>query len=58
MAMKTVAQEAKFPLLDLVERLRGENGLFIDNCHMTAKGCDRVAEELYKLLAAENLLDP
>ncbi|MFO0984121.1 MAG: SGNH/GDSL hydrolase family protein [Planctomycetota bacterium] len=57
-AMQAVAERDHVPLLDLITRLRAETGLFIDNCHMTTKGCDRVADELFKLLTAEHLADP
>jgi hypothetical protein len=60
LAMREVASVRQVPLLDLRERLRGEDGLFIpnDNVHMTAKGCDRVADELFKLLDREQMIGP
>lgn len=54
--LQATARELSVPLLDLVEKLRGTAGLYVDSVHMNAAGNRLVARELARFLDLGGML--
>ena len=56
LATRAAGREFGVPVVDLLERLTGQDGLYVDSVHMNEEGCRRVALEIGSLLYELQLL--